>query len=304
MADIYMSYASDDSVIAGTLRKGLERYGYSTWMYNRDLLPGLNYREQIEEAIDSCSVFLLIISTSSSRHPQVAAEVLRASENGKHFLPLLYGLTYGQFCVEGAELRAALGDVTAITLTDEGVETTLPRLLDALKRFGFSRGEEVAERQAEVRAHGQLAKEHGFDVFISYRRDSDSQTARLLRAELQQRCLRVFLDVDDLRSGHFDEALLERIRESRNFLVILSQDSLDRCSSPEDWLRREVACALAENKNVVPIMMPDFAFPAEDKLPDDLRFLRLHNGVPYSHYFFAAMMDKIMTYLDLAETSS
>jgi hypothetical protein len=148
----------------------------------------------------------------------------------------------------------------------------------------------------------QKSQDVNFDVFISYRRGTDAQTARLIRAELQQRRqLKVFLDVDDLRSGYFDEALLERIREARNFIIILSQHSLDRCDNNGDWLRREVACALSENKNVIPIMMPDFSSTSLEDLPDEMRSLRLHNGIPYNHDFFNAMMDKLMTYLNLQE---
>jgi hypothetical protein len=136
-----------------------------------------------------------------------------------------------------------------------------------------------------------------YDVFISYRRDRDAPLARLVRAELKHRGLRVFLDVDDLRPGRFDEALLKCIEDTPNFVVILSSASLDRCAMPTDWFRREIVCALGMNKRIIPIMMPGFNFPAEQDLPEQLRPIRIHHGVNYSHDFFDAMIDKVVSYL-------
>lgn len=47
--------------------------------------------------------------------------------------------------------------------------------------------------------------------FRSYRRENGAAEARLIRDKLHERGVRTFLDVDDLKSGHFDEALLARI---------------------------------------------------------------------------------------------
>ena len=135
------------------------------------------------------------------------------------------------------------------------------------------------------------------DVFISYRRDRDAQTARLFRAELEMLGFEVFLDVDDLRPGQFDEALIERIQDAPNFLVILSPGSLDRCSEPGDWLRREIVCAMASQKTIIPIMMPGFGFPEEQDLPQDLQPIRVHHGVTYSHEYFQATLNKVVGYL-------
>lgn len=136
-----------------------------------------------------------------------------------------------------------------------------------------------------------------YDVFVSYRRESDAQTARLIRAELEKRSFKVFLDVEDLGAGHFDEALLDRITEAPYFLVILSKGSLDRCSQPEDWLRREIACALVSRRTVIPVLMSNFSFPNANELPEEIRAIRTHNGVPYSNDFFNATMEKITGYL-------
>ena len=136
-----------------------------------------------------------------------------------------------------------------------------------------------------------------YDVFISYRRDRDAQTARLIRSELQKRHYKVFLDVDDLRPGHFDEALYGRIRDASSFIVILSPGSLERCNTTTDWLRKEIACALAEKKIIIPILMPEFKFPSDSVLPYEITSLQVHHGVAYSHDYFDGMLVKIFDFI-------
>ncbi|HVT40082.1 MAG TPA: TIR domain-containing protein [Gemmatimonadaceae bacterium] len=136
-----------------------------------------------------------------------------------------------------------------------------------------------------------------YDVFISYRRDGGAAEARLLQSKLNERKIRTFLDVTELGRGYFDDALLKHIEQTPNFLVILSPQSLSRGEHVEDWLRREIAHALATERNVVPLMMPGFTWPA--KLPKDLRDLRRHQGLDYSHLYFDAMLQKLVATLDL-----
>jgi hypothetical protein len=143
-----------------------------------------------------------------------------------------------------------------------------------------------------------------YDVFISYRRDGGATEARLIQAKLLQQNLRVFLDVDSLRPGHFDEALLKYIAEAPNFVVILSPDCLDRCIQEErDWLRQEIAQAVKTTKNIVPIIMPGFRFPPPEELPEDIRALVRHHGVSFSHEFFGAMIETVIKYLKHDEVS-
>jgi len=137
-----------------------------------------------------------------------------------------------------------------------------------------------------------------YEVFISYRRRDGSSEARLIRAELlRQKEIRAFLDVDDLGAGHFDEALLKRIANIPNFIVVLSANCLERCSDEGDWLRQEIVQALVTNKKIIPVMLPGFQFPELQTLPDDLRTLSSHQSVYYSHDYFDAMIAKIFRYL-------
>lgn len=141
-----------------------------------------------------------------------------------------------------------------------------------------------------------------YDAFISYRRDSGAAEARLLRQSLMARGLSVFLDVTDLRRGYFDEELLQRISAAPNFIPILTPGALDRCDDPQDWMRQEIRHAISEKRNIVPVIVADFAFPPA--LPADIGTLPRHQGVQYSHQYFDAMTQAIVDSLDVSASAT
>lgn len=138
----------------------------------------------------------------------------------------------------------------------------------------------------------------GRDVFISYRREGGAATARLIRQELEKRGFTAFIDVDDLGPSHFDNSLLEEIERDPNFIVILSRDALKRCANQGDWLRQEIAHALATERRIVPVIEEGFAFPPKGELPPDIAELPRHQAVLLSFTYFNAAIDKLVGFLE------
>ncbi|XP_065190564.1 NAD(+) hydrolase sarm1-like [Sycon ciliatum] len=142
------------------------------------------------------------------------------------------------------------------------------------------------------------------DVFISYRRATGSQLASLLKVHLRLklRHLNVFLDVDELGAGKFDEALLDHIATARNFLLVLSPQSLDRCIGDhymQDWVHKEVNKAVVSQRNIIPVIDESFEWPDVNKLPEGIRCVTKFNGVAWSHIYQDAAIDKIIQFLKL-----
>ena len=134
-----------------------------------------------------------------------------------------------------------------------------------------------------------------YDIFISYRRDNGWDTAKHLRDILTARGYSVFFDVDSLRSGDFNRALLDVIENCTDFIIILSPNALDRCVNERDWVRQELACALKAGKNVIPVISGKFHFP--EKLPEDINAVRWKNAITVSIEFFDAMVEKLISFL-------
>ena len=136
-----------------------------------------------------------------------------------------------------------------------------------------------------------------YDVFISYRRENGAQMAQLLLARLQGRGYRVFLDVSELRAGHFDRALYTSIEKSRSFILVLSPGCLERCKNEGDWLRHEIEYALKTKKPIIPVLLPGFNYPNKEDMPQSLHDLELHQSVEFTHLYLDAMLNKLCGYL-------
>jgi formylglycine-generating enzyme required for sulfatase activity len=140
-----------------------------------------------------------------------------------------------------------------------------------------------------------------FDAFISYRRETGSDLASLLKIQLENRFHKqIFLDINELQVGRFDEELLRRIEVTANFILILSRASLDRCANKSDWLKREIMHALETGRNIIPIFTEGFTFPTDEVwalLPPEMRVLPSLNGVTYSHIHQDSAIRKIASYM-------
>ena len=116
-----------------------------------------------------------------------------------------------------------------------------------------------------------------YDIFLSYRRNGGAETAKLMRDSLSNHGYSVFLDVESLRAGPFNQGLYNVIDACRDFILILPPNALDRCVNENDWVRLEIEYAQSKGKNIVPIMLNGFHYP--EVMPESLEFLRLQNGM-------------------------
>lgn len=138
-----------------------------------------------------------------------------------------------------------------------------------------------------------------YDVFISYRREGGGEVARLIYDRLKMADLTVSFDKDTLQSGNFNDELLKRIAECKNFVVILNKGCFDRTLQgvprEHDWLRIEIASALYNRKNIIPVRMPGFEFPEE--LPKDIDEIRSKNWVNYDLEYIDAVCAKLKDFM-------
>jgi len=134
-------------------------------------------------------------------------------------------------------------------------------------------------------------------VFISYRRDGGAPFARMLYIHLLYSGFDVFLDVETLGAVRSGPEIQTAIKRSDFFVLILTPSALERCSTEDDWLRREIEHSLELGKKIIPVLCEGFSWPAEASLPDPLRELPQYNGCHLSHTNFrgfAARLDEML----------
>ena len=136
-----------------------------------------------------------------------------------------------------------------------------------------------------------------YQVFISYRRDGGDFFAQLLHDRLEKEGYSVFLDVEALRAGKFNEALLRVIEQCTYFICVLPPNGMDRCVNEDDWLRREITCAIRLNKCIIPVMLRGFEFP--DELPAEIDEIRNYQAIKANDTdTFPYAMQKLIGYMD------
>ncbi|KAJ7309042.1 hypothetical protein JRQ81_008331 [Phrynocephalus forsythii] len=139
----------------------------------------------------------------------------------------------------------------------------------------------------------------GTDVFISYRRSTGSQLASLLKVHLQLHGFSVFLDVEKLEAGKFEDKLTQSVVSARNFVLVLSRNALDRCMGDiekRDWVHKEITTALNCGKNIIPVT-DHFEWPDPKQVPEDMRAVLKFNGIKWSHEYQEATIEKLIRFL-------
>ena len=133
-----------------------------------------------------------------------------------------------------------------------------------------------------------------YDIFISYRRKgAGSGVAGELQAKLENLGYKVFLDVDEIGSGQFPEQIERAISECKDFILVLSPGTLDRCVEEEDWVRREILQAQNQNKNIIGVGLPGFFMPEAESLPDPLKPMTTIQVFSWTHEYRMASFAKI-----------
>lgn len=113
-----------------------------------------------------------------------------------------------------------------------------------------------------------------YDVFICYRhdrpneKDGNVKTAELIQLKLEKLFpgWSVCLDMNVCKDGRFYNKTFPAIQSCRNFVVMLTDGSLDRCKNEDDWVRREILEAFINPCKVI-LISPDGEMK---KLPEDI----------------------------------
>lgn len=119
-------------------------------------------------------------------------------------------------------------------------------------------------------------------IFVSYRRDDSPGTAGRLRDRLADVFGpdSLFMDVDNIPAGvDFVGHLNAQVAACDVFLAIVGPNWLNtiddtggrRIDNPDDFVRTEIAAALARNIPVIPITIDGARLPKADELPDPLK---------------------------------
>jgi len=117
------------------------------------------------------------------------------------------------------------------------------------------------------------------DVFISYRRDTGTNMARLIKEKLTSRGVEVFFDASSIHNEDFFEKIKKSIDNASNFLMVLTPGYFVKREDAEDYVRREILYAQKKGKNILAIASETYdpdEINWEDEVPQ-IKKLRTFN---------------------------
>lgn len=152
-------------------------------------------------------------------------------------------------------------------------------------------------------------------VFISYRRADSGPWVGRLHDRLVARlgAERVFLDAESIPAGvdfaAFIDASLARVDAVLAVIGPAWSEMRDdagrrRVETEEDFVRREIARALAAGLRVVPVLVGGAAMPAAARLPSDLAAFARCNAVPIGDRKFLNDVDDLIDQLEVPSVVS
>ncbi len=88
MGHVFISHGSEDSGEANELAALIESKGVKAWIAPRDVRPGQDYSEQLQEAIEQCIAFVVLVTDKANKSPYVRAETEMAFSTSKPIFPV------------------------------------------------------------------------------------------------------------------------------------------------------------------------------------------------------------------------
>lgn len=229
------------------------------------------------------------LTSEISAHYQIPLAIVDGLIRSRELTLLLDGLD---------EARTPANCVTAINeflKTNGGVRVAVTcRTLTYSQLPPLNLNGEILPMDQVVQAATGIRSEK--TVFISYRR-ANSPWALAIYQKLTANGFDVFFDYQGIASGDFEQTILENIRSRAHFLVLLTPSALERCSDPNDWLRREIETAIDARRNIVPIFLEGFDFGSSSNsqyLTGKLANLRKYNGLNVPSDYFDQAMDRLV----------
>jgi TIR domain len=119
---VFISYASQDAVVAHKVVSALEQVGLTCWIAPRDVVPGALYASEIVRAINECKIVALVLSAQSAASAHVGKELERASSKNRRIIAMRTDATplpsaFEYFLSESQWIEVAEGGIVTAAAT-------------------------------------------------------------------------------------------------------------------------------------------------------------------------------------------
>jgi len=154
----FISYSRINKDFALKLARELRASGFSIWFDQLDIPAGARWDDEVEQALEDCEIFMVILTPASSKSDNVKDEIGYAIDTGKRILPIL---------LENAKVPLRLRRFQYVDFTakdyDEGVESAKKLLRRHIDEPTVPRDQIPAAKQAQKEAAKPHARKNTVD---------------------------------------------------------------------------------------------------------------------------------------------
>ena len=133
---VFISYAHDDKDLVFPEIKRFNEAGFHVW-YDEGIAPGNEWTDEIAEALDKCSLFVVMLTPTSAPRPNVLNEINFALDEDKPFLAI-----HLQETVLRGGLKLRIGSKQAILKYNMSEEEYAYKYTEAFNRLGLEKNED------------------------------------------------------------------------------------------------------------------------------------------------------------------
>lgn len=287
MAEIFLSYAEQDSEVAAQLETAFRQSGLAIApAHSPQQPPGM---KRVARELTAAKCVIVLWSDHAAQNELILAEADYARSRD-----IVVSAVIGN-----PPLPVGFRDVFFANLTHwTGAPDGEPFM--ALKRLVDARIDPDNARELPR-------------IFLCYRReDSQGEAGRLYdRLTDSFGPDRVFMDIDSVPLGiDFVDHVKEQITRCRAVIVMIGRQWLTvpdkrgarRLDDPEDLVRIEVATALQQKVPVIPVLVQNASMPDREELPAELRLLTRRNGIALRHDQWREGVARLLKELDALMT--
>ena len=288
--DFFINYTRRDSEVARTVYDKLTGLGFTCFYDALCIEPGEMMAEAVQSAVVRSNAFISILSANSGKSEWFIKELDYARSIGKRIVPIV--VDGSQFHELAPEIIFRLGAFQSWCLSEPDIWDRLLSIAVSCRRSLLddeaSLPRDLDEIEREIRRlDNYVPTKTSCDIFISYRRHLGRDIARSVQLKLQLLgYTNVFFDYESIRDGVFNTQIIDAIYSCKDFLLLLSPESMERCSNRGDWVAREIRTALKYDRKIIPLVLEsDFKWP--QSFPSDLapvKSIQFHKLL-YDEYF-------------------
>jgi hypothetical protein len=152
-------------------------------------------------------------------------------------------------------------------------------------------------------------------VFISYRREDTAGYSGRIYDHFRDRFgeNNVFIDVDTIQPGEdFVQVIEEKVGACDALVAVIGKQWVSvhdeagnrRLDDPHDFVRLEIAAAIARNVRVIPVLVGGARMPRLEELPEALAGLSRRNAIELSDAGFQQLLPRLIQAVEAASVAA